>query len=55
MEPVVADITLMRRDAPTVHILDHNGVRTGRTLPVRDGTFSLDTGRDKTPFYLITW
>ena len=52
LEPVVAEITLKRKDAE-VHILDHNGVKTGRTLPVRSGHFTIDTGRDGTPYYLI--
>lgn len=55
MEPVVAEITLRRRGTPTVHILDHQGVRTGRTVPVENGILKLDTGRDGTPWYLITW
>ncbi len=55
MEPVKAEITLNRPGTPTVHILDHNGVRTGKTLPVQGGKLQIDTGRDETPFYLITW
>lgn len=55
MEPVKARVQLKRSGTPTVHILDHNGVRTGRTVPVQNGAFELDTGRDQTPYYLITW
>lgn len=54
MEPVAAAVTLKRSGA-TLHILDHNGVRTGRTLPVTNGSFEINTGRDKTPYYLLTW
>ena len=55
LEPVVAEIALKRAGAPTVHILDQTGVRTGRTVPVQNGKFTIDTGRDETPYYLITW
>ena len=55
LEPVVAEITLKLTGSPTVHILDHSGVKTGKQLDVVDGTFMLDTGRDETPYLLITW
>ncbi len=55
MEPVVAEIALRRSGTPTVHILDHNGVKTGKTVPVKNGKLHIDTARDQTPFYLITW
>ena len=55
MEPVVANITFKRPGTPTIHILDHNGVRTGKTVPLENGTFRMDTGRDQTPYYLVTW
>ncbi|MFQ3587510.1 MAG: hypothetical protein SNJ76_07585 [Fimbriimonadaceae bacterium] len=54
MEPVVADITLKRPGA-TVHILDHDGRRTGRTVPVENGVVRIDTGRDRTCWYLVTF
>jgi hypothetical protein len=38
-----------------VHVLDHDGCRTGRTLPLRDGVLEIDGARDKTPYYLITY
>ncbi len=55
MEPVVASIQLTRPGTPTVHILDHNGVKTGKTLPVSNRSFQIDTGRDATPYYLIEY
>lgn len=55
MEPVRAEIRLKSEDAATVHLLDHTGVQTGRTLPVENGLFRIDTGRDQTPYYLITF
>lgn len=55
MEPVVFELNLRREGLPIVHILDHNGVKTGRTLPVADGTVRFDTGRDGSPYYLIEY
>ncbi len=55
MEPVEAEIRIDRPGEPTVHVLDHNGRRTGRTLPVENGTFTIDGARDRTPYYLISY
>ncbi len=55
MEPVRATITIDRPGTPTVHLLDHDGVPIGKTLPVKDGQFSIDTARDKTPYYEIVY
>jgi hypothetical protein len=55
MEPVKARITIRKTGRPTVYLLDHNGCRTDATLPVRDGTFTIDGARDKTCYYLVTY
>ena len=55
MEPVKATISIRRNGQPTVHVLDHDGCRTGRTLPVSDGEFEIDGARDKTCYYLVTY
>jgi hypothetical protein len=55
MEPVRATIALRRSGTPTVHLLDHDGRRTGKTLGVRDGTFEIDGARDRTPYYLVEY
>jgi hypothetical protein len=55
MEPVKATIAIDRPGRATVHVLDHDGVRTGRTLPVEDGRFTIDGARDRTPYYLVTY
>jgi hypothetical protein len=64
MEPVKARIALKRalRERMTVHILDHDGCKTGRTLvadrsPTADelGVISIDGARDKTCYYLVTF
>jgi len=53
MEPVRARITTDRPGHPTVHLLDHDGRRTDRTLPVRNGTFDINGTADRTPYYLV--
>jgi hypothetical protein len=55
MEPVKAAIAIRRSGNPTVHLLDHDGCRTGNTLPVSDGTFLIDGARDKTCYYLVEY
>jgi len=55
MEPVKATIRIDRPGQATVHVLDHDGARTGRTLPVQNGQFTIDGTRDKTPYYLVTY
>lgn len=53
MEPVQATITLKRPGAKRVVLLDHDGLRTGKTIPVERGVIRLDGVRDRTPYYLI--
>jgi hypothetical protein len=55
MEPVKAAILIRKNGQPTVHVLDHNGCRTGKTLPVSGGAFEIDGARDKTCYYLVTY
>jgi hypothetical protein len=55
LEPVRATITLKRQGTPSVELLDHNGVPTGRMLPVAKGSFEIDGTVDKTPYYRITY
>ena len=55
LEPVKATITLKRPGTPTVHVLDHDGCRTDRTLPVREGSFEIDGARDRTCYDLVEW
>ncbi len=54
IEPVRATVKLARPGF-TVHVLDHDGHRTGRTLSVTDGQFTLDGAADRTPFYEIAF
>jgi hypothetical protein len=56
LEPVRADIALgeaLARRAVAVHVLDHDGRRTGKTLPLTGGAFTLDGATDRTPYYEI--
>lgn len=55
LEPVKAEITLKRSGTPTVYVLDHDGRRTDRTVPVSGGVIRLDTGRDRAFSYLIVY
>jgi hypothetical protein len=55
MEPVRATVRIDRPGQAVVHILDHDGNRTGRTLEIKDRTFHLDTGRDASPYYEIVY
>lgn len=54
LEPVQATLSFRRR-AGTVHVLNHAGQKTGRSFPLRDGVFELDTSRDQTCWYLVTF
>ena len=56
VEPVVADIRFKREGKPTVNILDHNGVRTGQTVPVGDdGRLVLDGNATKAVYYEVVY
>ena len=55
MEPIQARIEIRRKGSPTVHVLDHDGCKTGRTLPVRNGAIEIDGARDKTCYYLVSY
>ncbi|MEI7728025.1 MAG: hypothetical protein WCO56_00520 [Verrucomicrobiota bacterium] len=55
MEPVKARISLRKPGAPKIYLLDHDGRLTDRTLPVVNGTCTIDGARDKTPYYLLKY
>jgi len=54
MEPVKADIACGRPIA-AVNILDHDGQRTGKTLPVTGNGFQIDGAREKTMYYEVVF
>jgi hypothetical protein len=53
LEPVAAEVRLEGRPVAEVRLLDHDGRRTDRTLKVRDGGFTIDGARDRTPYYEV--
>lgn len=55
LEPVKAEIAIRKQGAPTVHVLDHAGTRTGKTLKPINGAFTIDGVRDNTCYYLIEY
>ena len=55
LEPVKAEIAIRKQGAATVHVLDHAGVRTGKTLKLTNDAFTIDGERDKTCYYLIEY
>lgn len=55
VEPVKAELTLKRPGPFTVHVLDHDGKRTGRTLPVAGSTVVLDGVATQAVYYEITF
>jgi hypothetical protein len=55
LEPVQATVTIAGRQVEAVHVLDHDGRRTGRTLAVKDGAFTLDGAKDKAIYYEVVF
>jgi hypothetical protein len=53
MEPVKATVAFTGRRLTEVRLLDHDGRRTDKTLPVTGGQFVLDGVRDQTPYYEV--
>ncbi|MFP4635009.1 MAG: hypothetical protein ACLFRD_04035 [Nitriliruptoraceae bacterium] len=55
MEPVRARISLAGtgRRVREVCVLDHDGRRTDRTVPVQDDAFTIDGTRDRALYYEI--
>ncbi len=55
LEPVKATLTITGRPVEAVNVLDHDGRRTGRTLTVTDGRFTLDGTKDKAIYYEVVF
>jgi hypothetical protein len=53
LEPVRAAVAIAGRPIEAVNVLDHDGRRTGQTLPVTDGRFTLDGANDKAIYYEV--
>ena len=55
LEPVKATIAVKDREIATVYVLDHDGRRTERTLPVTKGEFAIDGARDNALYYEVVF
>ena len=55
LEPVKITITLARPGPATLIPLEHNGFRTARRIRLEQGTFTLDTAVEKTPYFEIVY
>jgi hypothetical protein len=55
LEPVKAAVAIEGRPVKAVHVLDHNGRRTGRTVPVSDGRFTIDGAMDQAFYYEVVY
>jgi hypothetical protein len=53
LEPVTARIKITDRTVVKVIALDQDGKATDKVIEVKDGEFTIDTGKDKTIFYQI--
>ncbi len=53
MEPVKAEITLNRTENANVYLLDHDGLKTVKMIPVENGVIEINGANDQTPYYLI--
>ncbi len=55
LEPVRATIGISGRGIAAVNILDHDGKRTGRTIPAPEGKFAIDGATDKAIYYEVVF
>jgi hypothetical protein len=53
LEPVKASLAIHGRRIAAVNVLDHNGRRTGKALPVLNDGFTIDGARDRTLYYEV--
>jgi hypothetical protein len=55
LEPVKAAIAVSGRPIVAVNVLDHDGRRTDKTVPVAGGSFTIDGARDRTLYYEVVF
>ncbi len=55
LEPVKATVTLTDRPVAAVNVLDHSGRRSGKTLPVTNGHFTIDGAKDQALYYEVVF
>jgi hypothetical protein len=55
LEPVKATLTIAGRKVKSVNVLDHDGLRTERTVAVKDGRFTIDGAKEKAIYYEVVF
>jgi hypothetical protein len=55
LEPVQATITVSARKVAAVNILDYNGRRTDKIIPVQNGQFTINGAQDKALYYEVVF
>lgn len=55
LEPVKASLSINGRTLKSVNVLDFDGRRTGKTVAVQDGGFTIDTAAEKTIYYELVF
>jgi hypothetical protein len=55
LEPVKVNLEFKRKEKYTVHVLDHLGRKTGKTIISRGGKVVLDGGATLAFYYLIEY
>lgn len=55
LEPVKATIRIADRKVGSVNVLDHDGRRTDKKLPVKNGQFTIDGVKDKALYYEVVF
>jgi hypothetical protein len=55
LEPVIAKVKYMKEGDPVIHVLDHSGNRTGKTIEHENGSFLLDGRVHKTMYYEMVY
>jgi hypothetical protein len=53
LEPVSLLLNWKKKERITVHVLDHTGHRTGKTVALKNGKMTLDGAKHKTIYYEI--
>jgi hypothetical protein len=55
LEPVKATVSIAGRKIAAVNVLDHDGRRSGRSVAVKDGRFTIDGAKEKAIYYEISF
>jgi hypothetical protein len=55
LEPAKATVTFAGRKVTAVNVLDFDGKRTGKTVPLTGAGIDLDTGREKAIYFEVVF